>query len=116
MTVMQIINGNHYNRALQSHQITLQVLFDLWMESFFKAHPAIRRAVQKSVAKLVQACTNGQDVHKAHKTFLMELKCFNFEKLLYEFDDCLNNQAMYRWNPHVHETGHDDVAIPACNM
>ena len=95
VTVMQIVNGGHYNRELQAHQITLQLLFDLWMESFFKAHPAIRIAVQESVAKLAQPCTNCQDVHKAHKTFLMELKCLNFDKLLEEFDDCLNNQAVY---------------------
>ena len=29
VTVAQIINGNHHNRAMQAHQITLQALFDL---------------------------------------------------------------------------------------
>ena len=32
VTTNQIINGNHYNRVIEAHQITLQVLFDLQME------------------------------------------------------------------------------------
>jgi len=31
VTVTQIINGNNHNRSVQAHQLTLQVLFDLWL-------------------------------------------------------------------------------------
>ena len=35
ITVDQIINGKHYSRAMEAHEVTLQVLFNLWIEAFF---------------------------------------------------------------------------------
>ena len=34
VTVSQILNGNHYNRAIEAHRLTLQALFDLWLGKF----------------------------------------------------------------------------------
>ena len=33
--VNQIINGQHYNRAIKCYQVTLQALSDLWWDAFF---------------------------------------------------------------------------------
>ena len=38
VTTAQILNSKHHNRALDAHQITLQVLFDIWMDAFFKVN------------------------------------------------------------------------------
>ena len=41
ITVVQILYGKHHNRALDAHQISLQALFDLWIEAFFKENPTL---------------------------------------------------------------------------
>ena len=39
ITVVQFLNGNHHNRALDHHQVSSKVLFDLWMYAFFEQNP-----------------------------------------------------------------------------
>lgn len=97
VTTSQIINGNHHNRAMKAHQITLQALFDLQMEAFFEENPALRTSLQESVEKLTESCRAQQDIYEAHRTFLLELEAMELEKLLHEFDERHNDQPMYRW-------------------
>ncbi len=54
--VSQIINSNHYNRAVEAHQITLQVLFDLWFEAFLENNPVVWDTLSASVNPLTEAC------------------------------------------------------------
>ena len=56
VTVSQILNGNHYNRAIEAHQLTLQALFDLWLDKFLEDHPVVRYALVASVKQLTEAC------------------------------------------------------------
>ena len=74
VTTSQIINGTHYNRAMQAHQITLQALFYLWIEAFFEENPSQRISLQTIVEKLTEACRAQKDVYQAHRTFLFELE------------------------------------------
>lgn len=41
ITVTQIINGNHHNKGLEARQITLQVLFNIWLSAFLDDHPVV---------------------------------------------------------------------------
>ena len=52
VTVTQIINGNHHNRAVHAHQVTLQVLFDLWLGAFLDDHPAVRDSLRSAAEEL----------------------------------------------------------------
>ena len=97
VTTSQIINGSHHNRVMQAHEITLQALFDLWMEAFFEENPGLRISPQTSVNKLTEACRAQKDVYQAHRTFLFELEAMEIEKLLHEFDESRNEQPMYQW-------------------
>ena len=45
VTVHQILNGKHYNRAIDCHITILQVLYDIWIEAFFKSYPEIEAAI-----------------------------------------------------------------------
>jgi len=56
VTVSQILNGNHYNRAIEAHQLTLQALFDLWLDKFLEDHPVVGDALVASVKQLTEAC------------------------------------------------------------
>jgi len=82
---------------MQAHQITLQALFDLWIEAFFEENPSQRISLQTSVEKLTEACRAQKDVYQAHRTFLFELRAMEIEKLLHEFDESHNEQPMYQW-------------------
>lgn len=97
VTTTQIINGNHHNRALEAHQVTLQVLFDLWIESVVEAHPELHISLQSSVNKLIEACKTCKNVHEAHNTFRLELESMEIEKLLNEYDERRTKDPMYMW-------------------
>ena len=56
VTVTQSINGNHHNRAVQTHQVTLQVLFDLWLGAFLDDHPAVRDSLRSAAEELTDTC------------------------------------------------------------
>ena len=62
VTVSQIINGNNYNRAIEVHWITLQALFDLWLDKFLEDHRTVRDSLVASVKQLTEACKLKTDV------------------------------------------------------
>src|SRR6218665_1836511 len=97
VTVQQIINGNHFNRALQAHLITLQALFDLWLTVFMEDNPAIHDSMQSAAKNLADACSKNQDVHTAHQEFLMKLESLNLEKQLQQYDAMHIKDPMYQW-------------------
>ncbi len=51
VTGMQIINGNHYSRAIECHLVTPQALSDLWFDAFFERHPSILEALNEDLKK-----------------------------------------------------------------
>ena len=97
ITVTQIINGNHQNRAIEAHQITLQVLFDLWISAFLDSHPTVRDSLRSDVHELTEACRANNDVHTAHQAFALQLESMNLEKQLVDYDDLHEKFPMYRW-------------------
>ena len=88
VNVTQIINGNHHNRALAAHQITLQVLFDRWFDAFLEDHPAVRDHLQLAAKEMIDACWTVEGIHKAHQALLMKLEYY---------DDSNNQDPMYVW-------------------
>ena len=54
-TVTQVINGKHYNRAIQAHEITLEVLFDLWISAFFKENPSVYEVLANVLSELIES-------------------------------------------------------------
>ena len=97
VTVTQIINGNHHNRALAAHQITLQVLFDRWFDAFLEDHPAVRDHLQLAAKEMIDACRTVEGIHKAHLPLLMKLESVNLEKTLQDHDDSNIQDPMYVW-------------------
>ena len=94
VNVTQIINGNHHNRALAAHQITLQVLFDRWFDAFLEDHPAVRDHPQLAAKEMIDACWTVEGIHKAHQALLMKLESVNFVKTLQDYDDSNNQDPM----------------------
>ena len=97
VTVSQILNGNHYNRAIEAHQLTLQALFDLFLEKFIEDHLVVRDALIASVDELNKACREKTGVAEAHKAFLWEIESLNLEKQPREFEGTHKTEPMYKW-------------------
>jgi hypothetical protein len=97
VTVNQIINGNHYSRAVEAHEITLQVLFDLWLDTFFEEQPTVRAALEKCVEQLSIACASKHGVHEAHVELLVTMESLNLSKQLSDFDNRHAAQPMFQW-------------------
>jgi len=97
ITVTQIINGNHHNRALQAHQITLQTLFDLWLSAFLDDHPQVCESLCSAALEFTEACKVKHDVRTAHQTFAMKLESMNLEKQLMDYDHTHEKNPMYKW-------------------
>ena len=93
----QILNGKHHNRALDAHQISLQVLFDLWVEAFFEENPTVHQKFLSSMETVWEAYSNGLDVTEAHCQLVSLISTLELEKRLEEFDQKNDKYPMYRW-------------------
>jgi hypothetical protein len=109
ITVEQIINGNHYRRALEAHEVTLQILFDLWIEAFFSERPTVRTSLEASIEQVSKACVSKQGVRAAHFSLLVTLESLNIEKQLAEFDAATSYVSL---GMDVHVPSHDFASIP----
>lgn len=96
VTVVQILTGKHYNRALEAHQITLQVLFDLWIETSFKKHPALHRKLSSVLEEVRKSCENG-DVLQGHLKLVKMASGMKLMEMLEQFDRNNEKYPMYKW-------------------
>ena len=97
VTVAQIINGKHYNRAIDCHQFTLQVLSDLLFDAFFEKHPHAYEALETSLQNLTHACSGKHTVDKAHQQLKSAMLAADFQKLMDEFDAANEKYPLYKW-------------------
>ena len=72
--------GKHYNCAIQAHEITLEVLFDLWISAFFKENPAVYEALANVLSELIESCRSKENVNKAHQNIMKVNEEINQEK------------------------------------
>ena len=93
--------GNKYQfvwRLLRSSgcvRITLQALFDLWLEKFLEDHHTVCDSLVASVKQLTEACKLKTDVGEAHRAFLMDMESLNIEEQLRQFDASHKSDTLY---------------------
>lgn len=103
VVVNQIINGSHYDRAVEAHEITLQALADLWLGEFFKENPLVLDTLSESMEKLVKACKaeDSEDrdcmVKEANRKLMMQMEHINLQKQLNDFDKDHEQFPLYTW-------------------
>ena len=89
-TVKQIIGGDHVKRGETAHLITVQALFEIYQEDFFKQHPDLYAIVEQASKELDAACkdcskkclktTHNKLVHTISSTQILEkMKSFDAE-------------------------------------
>ena len=93
VTVNQIVNGSHYNRAVTAHEVTLQALFDLWVDSFFQETPRVMETLNTKLEKMTDACKLTDDTARQKATqhalnkLLINIESMNIEKQILDFDN-----------------------------
>ena len=97
VTVVHIINGKHYNCAIECHLFTVEAPSDLWFEQFFAEHPDMIQALQECVNALISSCQKQEDVAEAHTILLARMAELDLLKLMEEFDTSHAKYPMYRW-------------------
>lgn len=92
VTVAQIINGKHYNRAIEAHQVTLEVLSDLYYDALFEDTPHVLTYFKDSIDKLLK-----DNISNAHIEIKNILHHLNFNNMVNEFDDKNKSNPNFQW-------------------
>ena len=92
VTVHKILTGKHYNRAIECHITTLQVLSDIWWDAFFKQYPVIQEKNDSFIHDVIQPCTLD-----SHSDILQSLKSLNIQEKILNFDQKHDDNPMYKW-------------------
>ena len=72
VVVMQLINGTHYDRAVEAHEMTLQVFYEYYLEAFFKSKPNLWDGLIDITSRLGVSCKNSNFVDNAEITLLFQ--------------------------------------------
>ncbi len=96
VTVVQILNEKHHNRAIDANQITLQVLFDLWIGVFFEHHPTLRQAIYVALHELTDVFKDGGDANSVQQKLLTLTQSLDLTKHMDDFDRANDKYPMYK--------------------
>ena len=99
VTIMQILNGKHYKRAVECHLVLMETLHELWLDAFFEAHPNVLNTLEDTIKELITACQTGirKEVASAHSQMITNLDSLDLESLVESFDASNAQNPMYKW-------------------
>ena len=88
LVVKQILDGKHVKRGVEAHLLTLQALFQLYLDAFFKECPALLDKLSRTAEALRQSCKEEScDMLKeAHLKMIETIKVFNVMDELVQFN------------------------------
>ncbi|KAH3713502.1 hypothetical protein DPMN_073294 [Dreissena polymorpha] len=101
----QIINGSHYNRAMEAHETILQVFTDLWLSAFFESRKRVYDALMADFSNLQCVLQSGshEQIKKAHQDLKVTIESINLEK---QFDNENEQHPMYAYfRGYIRQTG-----------
>lgn len=87
-TVRQMLDGNHVKRGENAHITTLQALFTLYQEAFFKQHQELHETLQSLAQELCGACKDStrSQVKKAHVEMVSAIGNLNILEKMSTFE------------------------------
>lgn len=97
LTVRQILDGNHVKRSENAHITTLQALFTLYQEAFFKRHQELHETLQSLAQELCDTCKDGTrtQVKKAHVNMVSAMSYLNILEKMSTFEAANTNNPMF---------------------
>ena len=96
-TVKQILDGKHVRRGEKAHMKTLQSLFSLYQEAFFKQEAELYHNLQRLAQELGDACKDGAKalVEKAHEDMVNAIISFSVLEKMSIVDAAHGNDPMF---------------------
>ena len=82
---------------METRQLTLQALFDLFLEKMLEDQHFVRETLVASVKQLIAAFRDKASVAEANKASLIEIESLNLDKQLRQFDASHKTGKMYKW-------------------
>ena len=97
-TVRQILDGNHVKRGENAHITTLQALFTLYQEAFFKQHQELHETLQSLAQELCDACKDGTrtQVKNAHVDMVSAISYLNILEKMSTFEAANTSNPMFK--------------------
>ena len=98
VTVVQILNGKHYNLALDACTLNLLASsLDVWIETFNNGNPTLYQKYQSLMEVIGKACSYGLDVTEAHCQLVSLISTLELDKRIEEFGWKNDKYPMYNW-------------------
>lgn len=96
--VRQILDGNHVKRGENAHITTLQALFTLYQEAFFKQHQELHETLQSLAQELCDACKDSTrtQVKKAHMDMVSAIGNLNMLEKMSTFEAANISNPMFK--------------------
>lgn len=96
LTVKQILEGKHVKRGIQAHLTTLQALFMLYADAFFKECPAVRLECSAKTDILNTACKDGdnKDIQRAHTELVNTIETLAVVEKMKKFDEDVSKKPL----------------------
>lgn len=96
--VQQILDGNHVKRGENAHITTLQALFTLYQEAFFKQHQELHETLQSLAQELCDACKDSTrtQVKKAHMDMVSAIGNLNMLEKTSTFEAANISNPMFK--------------------
>ena len=97
-TVKQIIEGRHVKRGITAHLTTVQALFTLYVEAFFKDKGELHHKCAEKADKLNKACrdNNVEKIQRAHEDMKHTVDSLGILDTMSEFDEAIANRPLAR--------------------
>ena len=94
----EILDGKHVRRGEKAHMKTLQSLFSLYQEAFFKQEAELYHNLQRLAQELGDACKDGAKapVEKAHEDMVNTIISFSVLEKMSIFDAVHGNDPMFQ--------------------
>ncbi|KAK3740139.1 hypothetical protein QZH41_007574 [Actinostola sp. cb2023] len=97
-TVKQILDGNHVKRAEVAHIVTLQALFVLYQEAFFKSSNQDLQNLKDLSKDVADACSKGtrEEVKEANDNLIKAIESQHITEKMNEFDVDQEKHPMFK--------------------
>ena len=97
-TVKQTLDGKHVRRGENAHMKSLQSLFSLYQEAFFKQEAELYRNLQRLTQELGAECKDGAKalVEKAREDMVNVIISFSVLEKMAIFDAAHSNEPMFQ--------------------
>ena len=97
VTPRKILEGKHMRRSVDAHIMTLQVFFDLYIETLYKEQTDLQDILKQPLQELADACKDGNasEVSKKHRNLVDCMNQHGLQQKLAQFEEQHKENPMF---------------------